>query len=295
MPSSAAAAAGKAAAKTAAKVAAKAAAPAAAPAAAAASAAAAGATKTAAKATAAAGATKAATSGLPEQASTKAVMKFGYDTYAVAKQFVDDNVVAKFLAFEQSLIAQTGWPDWATRSLFALALLGVIVLLITTILEMKQQMADKKEKKSKKGAQMDSKKMWEFRKFQAEYLSVYLIIMLADWLQGTNMYTLYAGYGVDIGALFSTGFLASAVVGTFVGIYVDKWGRRAGCVLFCVLEVIINSLEHVNNFPLLILGRILGGITTSLLFSAFESWMVTEHRKRSTKWFFLQLENTALN
>jgi hypothetical protein len=31
----------------------------------------------------------------------------------------------------------------------------------------------------------------EFRWFQAQYLVVYLVIMLADWLQGTNMYTLY--------------------------------------------------------------------------------------------------------
>ena len=28
------------------------------------------------------------------------------------------------------------------------------------------------------------------------------------------------------------------------------------------------------------MGRVLGGITTSLLFSAFESWMVSEHRKK---------------
>ena len=33
--------------------------------------------------------------------------------------------------------------------------------------------------------------------------------------------------------------------------------------------------------PLLLVGRILGGLSTSLLFSAFESWMVSEHRKRS--------------
>lgn len=31
--------------------------------------------------------------------------------------------------------------------------------------------------------------------------------------------------------------------------------------------------------PSLLLGRVLGGLSTSLLFSAFESWMVSEHRK----------------
>jgi hypothetical protein len=32
--------------------------------------------------------------------------------------------------------------------------------------------------------------------------------------------------------------------------------------------------------PALLLGRVLGGLSTSLLFTAFESWMVSEHRKR---------------
>ena len=78
----------------------------------------------------------------------------------------------------------------------------------------------------------------------------------------------------------TSGFASSAIFGTFLGIYVDKYGRRWGCIVFCVLEIIINLLEHVNNFPLLLLGRVMGGLTTSLLFSAFESWMVTEHRRR---------------
>jgi hypothetical protein len=31
----------------------------------------------------------------------------------------------------------------------------------------------------------------EFKKFQRNYLGIYLVIQLADWLQGTNMWTLY--------------------------------------------------------------------------------------------------------
>lgn len=83
-----------------------------------------------------------------------------------------------------------------------------------------------------------------------------------------------------MGTLFLTGFLSSAVFGTFLGMYVDSYGRRLGCIVFCVLEVIINLLEHVPNMPTLIVGRVLGGMSTSLLFTAFESWMVSEHRKR---------------
>jgi hypothetical protein len=37
------------------------------------------------------------------------------------------------------------------------------------------------------------------------------------------------------------------------------------------------------------LGRILGGIATSLLFSAFESWLVAEHFKVRKVYLFLKL------
>ncbi|CAD7924255.1 unnamed protein product [Amoebophrya sp. A120] len=177
-------------------------------------------------------------------------------------------------ALEAHLIAATGWPQWALRTLTTLGVMTVSVVCAETF-----QAA--RAKKDSGGDHQTGVIPKGFRLFQLQYLSVYLTIMLADWLQGTNMYTLYDGYGVDIGSLFLTGFLSSAVFGTFLGIYVDKWGRRFGCIIFCVLEIIINLLEHVNNFPLLLFGRVLGGMTTSILFSAFESWMVTEHRKRN--------------
>jgi MFS family permease len=68
----------------------------------------------------------------------------------------------------------------------------------------------------------------EFTKFQWQWLSVYLVVMLADWLQGTHMYTLYSTYGQTPGTLFAIGFTSSAVFGTFLGLYVDKYGRRLG-------------------------------------------------------------------
>lgn len=73
-------------------------------------------------------------------------------------------------------------------------------------------------------------------RFQWSYLSVYLTVMLADWLQGTNMYTLYQSYGVDVGTLFLVGFSSAAVFGTFLGLFVDRFGRRNGCIVFCLLE-----------------------------------------------------------
>ena len=79
--------------------------------------------------------------------------------------------------------------------------------------------------------------------------------MLADWLQGTHMYTLYnTTYGLNPGTLFAIGFTSSAVFGTFLGLYVDRYGRRLGCITFCLLEVVINVLEHYNNWYVLAVG-----------------------------------------
>eukprot|EP00594_Rhizosolenia_setigera_P009984 CAMPEP_0178958752 /NCGR_PEP_ID=MMETSP0789-20121207/11835_1 /TAXON_ID=3005 /ORGANISM="Rhizosolenia setigera, Strain CCMP 1694" /LENGTH=446 /DNA_ID=CAMNT_0020641529 /DNA_START=98 /DNA_END=1438 /DNA_ORIENTATION=- len=121
----------------------------------------------------------------------------------------------------------------------------------------------------------------DFASFQRQYLLVYMIIMLADWMQGTHMYTLYLSYGVNISALFLTGFLSGAIFAPFLGSLVDKYGRKMSCIVYCVLEIVINCLEHSHNFHILLLGRVLGGISTNLLFSAFESWMTTEHNKRN--------------
>jgi MFS transporter, MFS domain-containing protein family, molybdate-anion transporter len=120
----------------------------------------------------------------------------------------------------------------------------------------------------------------EFDAFRRQYMIVYAIIMLADWMQGTHMYTLYLSYGVNISALFLTGFLSGALFAPFLGSAVDTFGRQKACVVYCLLEIVINILEHTTHFPTLLLGRVLGGISTNLLFSAFESWMTTEHRKR---------------
>ncbi|KAK1948412.1 Molybdate-anion transporter [Phytophthora citrophthora] len=193
------------------------------------------------------------------------------------------------------------WPVWASAcclGLFVcLLLLHVTEKLVVT--RKSCQQLHQEESKADDAA---------FARFQHRYLVVYGLVMFADWLQGTHMYSLYQSYNMDVGALFLTGFLSSVVFGNFVGLLVDKYGRRRACLVYCALEVgmaridvcfeiyqrtnqisfvcfvvcqiVINVLEDVPIMTVLLVGRILGGISTSLLFSAFESWMVTEHRKQ---------------
>jgi len=119
-------------------------------------------------------------------------------------------------------------------------------------------------------------------RFQRLYLPGFLLAMLADWLQGPFVYALYQGYGIDRehnGYLFVAGFGASAVFGTVVGSFADKFGRRRFALLYCLIYFGHCATKHWGTFGVLLLGRVLGGISTSLLFSVFDSWLVSESQR----------------
>jgi hypothetical protein len=123
----------------------------------------------------------------------------------------------------------------------------------------------------------------DLRSFHVLYLSVYVLAMMGDWLQGPFVYALYESYGFsreDNAILFVCGFGASAIVGTFVGSWADKGGRRKYAGLYCVLYIISCMTKHFSNFFVLIIGRITGGVATSLLFSVFDAWLASEHNRR---------------
>mmetsp|Transcript_44284 Transcript_44284/g.140914 ORF Transcript_44284/g.140914 Transcript_44284/m.140914 type:complete len:419 (-) Transcript_44284:149-1405(-) len=125
-----------------------------------------------------------------------------------------------------------------------------------------------------------------FKAFQKSFMFVYMLALASDWLQGPYVYALYAHYNfekAEIAYLFIAGFASSMVFGTIVGSFADKFGRRRNCILYGFIYVAGCVTKHYNNFWVLIFGRVLAGIATSLLFSAFESWMVREHNKLGFK------------
>lgn len=123
----------------------------------------------------------------------------------------------------------------------------------------------------------------------------------------------------DIGRLFIAGFGSSMIFGTIVGSLADKtcawhwrrqllllWaivmlcglqgcpipprrftplhqcrGRKKAALTYVASYVFGCFTKHFNNFNILFVGRIFCGVATSLLFSAFESWLVAEHIKVS--------------
>ncbi|KAK9716705.1 hypothetical protein RND81_06G251800 [Saponaria officinalis] len=131
-----------------------------------------------------------------------------------------------------------------------------------------------------------------FSSFKNNYLLVYSLMMAGDWLQGPYVYYLYTTYGFtkgDIGHLFIAGFGSSMLFGTIVGSLADKTGRKRACVTYCITYILSCVTKHSPQYRILMLGRILGGIATSLLFSAFESWLVAEHNKRGFEQQWLSL------
>ncbi|KAG6466306.1 molybdate-anion transporter-like [Zingiber officinale] len=122
-----------------------------------------------------------------------------------------------------------------------------------------------------------------FNAFKNNYIVVYSLMMAGDWLQGPYVYYLYSQYGFDkgdIGRLFIAGFGSSMLFGTIVGSLADKQGRKRACITYCMTYILSCITKHSPEYKVLMVGRILGGIATSLLFSSFESWLVAEHNKR---------------
>ncbi|KAI0064310.1 DUF791-domain-containing protein [Artomyces pyxidatus] len=117
------------------------------------------------------------------------------------------------------------------------------------------------------------------RVLMRKYLLVYAIVMGADWLQGPYVYSLYREqYDFPertVAVLFVTGFVSAAIFAPLVGVWADEYGRKRLCLLFCILYAATCGLLLFPYFPLLLLGRVFGGISTSILFSAFESWLVS--------------------
>lgn len=122
-----------------------------------------------------------------------------------------------------------------------------------------------------------------FTRFRNLYLAVYALEMVGDWLQGPYVYRLYEVYGFSrgqIGQLFIAGFGSSMLFGTVVGSMADRFGRKLACLSYVVLYSLSCVTKHSSKYYVLMVGRVLGGTATSLLFSVFESWLVSEHFRR---------------
>jgi len=97
------------------------------------------------------------------------------------------------------------------------------------------------------------------------------------------MYALYDAYGFEheqIAALFVAGFGSSMLFGTVAGSLADTLGRKRGALAYVVVYAASCATKHWRSYNVLMVGRVLGGVATSLLFSVFDAWLVAEHTAR---------------
>lgn len=99
----------------------------------------------------------------------------------------------QMVLFFNRILDSIGWPKWALEAIAALVSLVFLTLLVDFFIYF--VISDKSNPRLVDRLKIEKKRTGNpkgFRLFQVQYLVVYLIIMLADWLQGTNMYTLYS-------------------------------------------------------------------------------------------------------
>ena len=71
-------------------------------------------------------------------------------------------------------------------------------------------------------------------------------------------------------------------------------GRKKAALAYVLTYTIGCVTKHFNNFSVLLVGRLFCGVATSLLNSAFESWLVAEHSKVHAPLWRTQLHQSSL-
>ena len=158
------------------------------------------------------------------------------------------------------------------------------LLLSAVAFKVIQRISESKSVASKDQDEVANTKPNAVKGLQYRFLIVFWLLRCADWLQGPYFYDVYkskvfngvpATMGI-ISKIFLAGFASTAIFGPFVGRFADTKGRKKGTLAFCVLYVLGALSTKSSLLTVLLLGRLVNGIGTSLLFSAPEAWLVGE-------------------
>lgn len=102
--------------------------------------------------------------------------------------------------------------------------------------------------------------------------------------QGPYMYALLRDEKkrgeATVATLFVTAYVAAAAAALATGFLADRFGRRRACLAFCALHSLASLSVLADRLAVLLAGRVLAGVALTLLWTVFESWMVTEFRAR---------------
>ena len=111
--------------------------------------------------------------------------------------------------------------------------------------------------------------------FRGEMSSFIFAVLLGPYL-----YELYLNHGFmesQIAIIYVSGIISSTIFFPAKDIITAKLGRCKTAAVFCVLYIISCLLTVCPQYGVLILGRVIAGLTNSILFSTLESWCAYEH------------------
>lgn len=119
------------------------------------------------------------------------------------------------------------------------------------------------------------------RAFRVRFLRVYLLAMAAEWLQGPYLYSLLRDSkrlaAPTVAWLYLASYVSAALCSVGAGFLADRFGRRAACLACLAAHAAASGLTAASDcVAWLAAGRVLAGVAMALLWTVFESWMVTE-------------------
>lgn len=116
-----------------------------------------------------------------------------------------------------------------------------------------------------------------------KYLLCYLLVKGSVWSKAPYMFMLYLNFHMfkieQIGVLYVIDYLSSLLFSPIIGGLTDMYGRKRFSILYNIL-VIINILLRITGSQwLAYLAQVLTGIGSSIINTAYESWVVCESKK----------------
>ncbi|KAI1134024.1 MFS general substrate transporter [Hypoxylon sp. FL0543] len=125
----------------------------------------------------------------------------------------------------------------------------------------------------------------EAKKFLRTFMRVYLVVMGSEWLQGPYIYSLFREEKAleerEVATLYIATYVSAALSAFLTGYMADRFGRRTACLVFCGIHSLASVSVKFDAMWILLAGRILSGIGLNLLWTSFESWMITEYNARA--------------
>ena len=129
--------------------------------------------------------------------------------------------------------------------------------------------------------QKDEKPDWAIS-IQKRFLPVFWLVRTAFWMSGPYFYAVYSSKIVDgvpasaslVSQIFLAGFASIAIFGPLTGRAFDAYGRKKGTIAAALVYSLGAISTQSSIVSILFIGRALGGVGTSMLANAPESWLV---------------------